>query len=47
MNRIRIKTILGTVVMTLFLVSCSDILEEQPRSIFEPGFFKTEKGVMG
>ena len=47
MNRIKIKTILGTVVMTLFLVSCSDILEEQPRSIFEPGFFKTEKGVMG
>jgi starch-binding outer membrane protein, SusD/RagB family len=47
MNHIKIKTILGTVVMTLFLVSCSDILEEQPRSIFEPGFFKTEKGVMG
>lgn len=29
----------------LFLVSCSDILEEQPRTFFEPGFFKTEKGI--
>ncbi|MGK6352397.1 RagB/SusD family nutrient uptake outer membrane protein [Parapedobacter sp. DT-150] len=33
--------------MTLFLAACSDILEEQPRSIYEPGFFTTEKGVQG
>ena len=33
--------------MTLFLVQCSKILDEQPRSIYEPGFFKTEKGVKG
>lgn len=34
--------------MTLFFVACSeDILEETPRSIYEPGFFKTEKGVQG
>jgi hypothetical protein len=33
--------------MVLFLGACSDILEEQPRSIYEPGFFKTEKGVYG
>jgi len=31
----------------LFLMACSDILEEQPRSIYEPGFFQTEKGVNG
>jgi hypothetical protein len=31
----------------LFLVACTDILDEQPRSIFEPGFFKTEQGVNG
>ena len=31
----------------LFLGSCSDILEEKPRSIFEPGFFETERGVLG
>lgn len=30
-----------------FSVSCSDVLEEQPRSIYEPGYFKTEKGVLG
>jgi len=42
-----IKTVIGTVIMTLFLAACSDILEEQPRSIYEPGFFKTEKGVQG
>jgi len=33
--------------MTLFLVGCSHILDEEPRSIYEPGFFRTEKGVYG
>ncbi len=33
--------------MTMVLLSCSDLLEEQPRSIYEPGFFRTEKGVYG
>ena len=47
MKRILIKTYIGTALLTLFLVGCSDILEEQPRSIFTPGYFKTEKGVMG
>jgi hypothetical protein len=47
MKKIHIKTYIGTALLTLFLVGCSDILEEQPRSIFTPGFFKTEKGVMG
>lgn len=37
----------GTVLMTLFLVACSNILDEQPRSIYEPSFFKTERGVNG
>ena len=27
--------------------SCSDVLDEQPRTIYEPGFFKTEKGIEG
>ena len=26
---------------------CSDILEEEPRSIYEPGYFQTERGVSG
>lgn len=38
----------GTVAMTMFLATaCSGILDEQPRSFYEPGFFKTEKGVNG
>lgn len=47
MKHITIKPIIGTAVLTLFLMACSNILEEQPRSIFEPGFFKTETGVNG
>ena len=47
MKRINIKTIIGTTMLTLFLIACSDILDEQPRSIFEPGFFKTQQGVNG
>jgi hypothetical protein len=47
MKRINIKTLIGTTILTLFLVACSDVLEEQPRSILEPGFFKTEQGVNG
>ncbi len=47
MKYINIKTITGTTVLALFLAACTDILEEQPRSIFEPGFFKTEQGVNG
>ncbi len=33
--------------VALSLTSCEDILEEQPRSIYEPGFFKTERGIYG
>ncbi len=47
MKRIHIKTVIGTALMMLFLMACSKILDEQPRSIYEPGFFKTEKGVNG
>lgn len=38
----------GTFAMALFLATaCSDVLDEQPRSFYDPGFFKTEKGVYG
>lgn len=33
--------------MSLFLVSCSGILEETPRATYTPEYFKTENGVMG
>ena len=47
MKNIYIKTCIGTATLVLFLAACTDILDEQPRSIYEPGYFKTEKGVMG
>lgn len=40
--------VLGTAALALFLTaSCSDILDEQPRSSYDPTSFKTEKGVEG
>ena len=42
-----IKTYIGAALMGVLLSSCSEILEEQPRSLYEPGFFSTERGVNG
>lgn len=42
-----VKLIAAVVIAALSLTSCSKILEEEPRSIFTPEFFKTEKGVLG
>ncbi|MGE4586077.1 MAG: RagB/SusD family nutrient uptake outer membrane protein [Mangrovibacterium sp.] len=47
MKRIHIKSFTGTALMTLFLVACSDILDETPRSTYTPEYFKTEEGIMG
>jgi starch-binding outer membrane protein, SusD/RagB family len=47
MKRINIKTFIAIALTTLGLMQCTKILDEQPRSIYEPGFFKTEKGVNG
>jgi len=47
MKDIQIKTFIVTGLMMLFLGSCSDVLEEQPRAIYTPDYFKTEKGVAG
>lgn len=46
MKRFNIK-IKGTFLLTLFLVGCSDILNEKPRSNYTPEFFKTQQGVAG
>lgn len=38
----------GTVATALFLATaCSGILDEQPRSFYDPSFFKTERGING
>jgi starch-binding outer membrane protein, SusD/RagB family len=47
MKRKHIKTFTGIALMALCLMQCTKILEEHPRSIYEPGFFKTQTGVMG
>ncbi|MFA9391766.1 MAG: RagB/SusD family nutrient uptake outer membrane protein [Prolixibacteraceae bacterium] len=48
MKHIHIKTIIGTALLLLFfLAGCENILIEQPRSIYTPEYFKTEKGVNG
>jgi len=47
MKRIHIKSIIVAALLVLTFSGCKKILEEQPRSNYEPGFFKTEKGVQG
>ncbi|HEX9152746.1 MAG TPA: RagB/SusD family nutrient uptake outer membrane protein [Flavobacterium sp.] len=48
MKKIQLKTFIATTVfMTLFVTSCSDVLDEKPRATFTPEYFKTEKGVNG
>jgi hypothetical protein len=47
MKRIYLNSFIGTAVIALFMMSCTDILDEQPRSIYTPDYFKTQKGVMG
>jgi hypothetical protein len=47
MKRTYLKTYIGTALMILSLGACTDVLDEQPRSIYEPGYFKTENGVNG
>jgi hypothetical protein len=47
MKSIQIKSLTIIALSALLFSGCKKILEEQPRSIYEPGFFKTEKGVLG
>ncbi|WP_198661794.1 RagB/SusD family nutrient uptake outer membrane protein [Lewinella sp. IMCC34183] len=42
-----IKSLLGATAILVFSAGCQDVLEEQPRSFYEPGFFQTERGVQG
>jgi starch-binding outer membrane protein, SusD/RagB family len=47
MKAIQIKTVVLSLLMVMVFTGCKKILEEQPRSIYTPEFFKTEKGVLG
>lgn len=46
MKKINYINIVGIILAAVMAFGCSnDILEEKPRSIYEPGFFKTEQGI--
>lgn len=47
MKYLQIKTLIGAVLLMVFFVGCTKILDEEPRSSFTPEYFKTEKGVQG
>lgn len=47
MKPIQIKSLAIIALSALLFSGCKKILEEQPRSFYEPGFFRTEKGVLG
>lgn len=47
MKQIQIKFLLGSMLLIIAFSGCKKILDEEPRSFYEPGFFKTEKGVQG
>lgn len=47
MKYIQIKSAIASALFILLAPGCNKILDEQPRSFYEPGFFKTEKGVLG
>jgi starch-binding outer membrane protein, SusD/RagB family len=47
MKNIQIKSAIILALFLLVFSGCKKILEEQPRSIYTPDFFKSEKGVQG
>lgn len=47
MKRIQIKTFIAFVLLTAATTGCKKVLNEEPRSIFTPEYFKTENGVKG
>lgn len=47
MKHIPIKSLIAAALFMAIAPGCNKILEEEPRSIYTPDFFKTEKGVLG
>ncbi|MCS3801570.1 RagB/SusD family nutrient uptake outer membrane protein [Niastella sp. OAS944] len=47
MKRIQINVFIGSALVLVLAAGCSKILKEEPRSIYTPEFFKTEKGIQG
>lgn len=47
MKHLNIKASVGVILTALSIAGCSKILDENPRGIFTPEYFKTEAGVKG
>lgn len=47
MKRIDIKKYIAIILLGAFFAGCSDVLDEKPRGIFTPDYFKTKNGVTG
>lgn len=47
MKQTQIKSVIVTALFLVVFSGCKKILEEKPRSIYTPEFFKTERGVLG
>lgn len=47
MKHIQIKSVIVSTLFILLGSGCNKILDEEPRSIYTPEFFKTEKGLLG
>jgi hypothetical protein len=47
MKRFNKTFLIGAAIISMAAPGCTDLLEEQPRSFYEPGFFQTERGVNG
>src|SRR6476619_3406916 len=47
MKHLQIKSVFLPAMFVLLFSGCKKILDEQPRSIYTPDYFKTEKGVQG
>ena len=47
MKYLQIRTFAILAMMVLAITGCKKILDEEPRAVYTPEFFKTEKGVLG
>jgi len=47
MKRFKLQFLVSTAALSLSAAGCKDLLNEQPRSIYTPEYFQTERGVQG
>lgn len=47
MKRFKLQFLVSTAALSLSAAGCKDLLNEQPRAIYTPEYFQTERGVQG